>query len=222
MRHDLLDVVRSSTLEPADELAALMTDQFADRRAEKAEMLRRIVEGSFPTAIPAAETDDRVDIPVVVSEVTELDPPRSNARRRWLIVGAVAAATSAAGAVYALRRHDPPAVAVVPLTASNAPQRLVRVSIDSTPSGAAVEMDGLPRGRTPWVADVPFSTTPSRVTLRLQGYLARDETLDRNADQHLKLDLVRDVAPAISTTPARAAHSATPSHDVLTEKWPGR
>lgn len=218
MRRDLLGVVRSANAEPNEALGALMTSQFADRRAEKAEILRRIVDGSFPTSIPPAEPDDRVELPVV--ELTERQHVPERVFSRYFAVATLVALASG-GVLYTLRARTPAPVVAAVQTAPAVAQRSVRVTIDSTPSGATVEIGGEVRGRTPFEGEVPFSASPSKLVLRLEGYLAREETLDRNADQHLRLELPRATAPA-RPAPSHPTRSSPQDRDVLTEKWPGR
>ncbi|MCK6536925.1 MAG: serine/threonine protein kinase [Polyangiaceae bacterium] len=68
MRRDLLAVVHE-TLGGADVergLSKLMGDLFRERIEEKREMLRRLRAGDAPPAMPAAETDESLDIPDLV------------------------------------------------------------------------------------------------------------------------------------------------------------
>lgn len=72
MRRDLLAVVHE-TLGGADVergLAKLMTDLFRERIDEKREMLRRLRAGDEPAQMPAAESDEALDIPDLVLPAT--------------------------------------------------------------------------------------------------------------------------------------------------------
>ncbi|MEZ4263138.1 MAG: serine/threonine-protein kinase [Polyangiaceae bacterium] len=71
MRHDLLEAARELA-SPADDLAALMRRAFADRIAEKEEMLRKVSEGAAITHVPAGETDDTVIVPNVAEAMAAL------------------------------------------------------------------------------------------------------------------------------------------------------
>lgn len=85
LRRDLLTACRqpsssSSTSDrlPEEALASLMARLFAERRAEKLEMLRRFKDGSVPTTMPAQEVDEQVDLEIAVEVGTELIAPASS------------------------------------------------------------------------------------------------------------------------------------------------
>jgi len=68
MRRDLLAVVHETlgSDDPEQALAATMQELFRERAAEKREMLRRVRAGDEHPVVPAAETDDIVDIPDLI------------------------------------------------------------------------------------------------------------------------------------------------------------
>lgn len=70
LRRALLEAIRDVAA-PADELAEIMRRAFADRIAEKEEMLRRVTEGAELTHVPSDETDVTVVIPNVDEVMAE-------------------------------------------------------------------------------------------------------------------------------------------------------
>jgi serine/threonine protein kinase len=102
MRRALLAFVRKRVDEDMGEsLAGRMREAFAERIAEKAELLRRVREGSEVETLPPAEVDVQVDIPVAeqptvgtalsksVTAPISVESPR--ARRRTLALAALVA-----------------------------------------------------------------------------------------------------------------------------------
>jgi eukaryotic-like serine/threonine-protein kinase len=76
MRRDLLAAMRELTTDiaPEERLASIMQRLFADRVAEKGEMLRRVEAGSNVEHLPTVETDNSIDIPVATAEMPSLPP----------------------------------------------------------------------------------------------------------------------------------------------------
>jgi serine/threonine-protein kinase len=72
MRRDLLVAMRSlaaapgASEDPSEALAKLMADTFAQRIADKREMLRRVRSGSNVTHVPSELDDDSADLPAVI------------------------------------------------------------------------------------------------------------------------------------------------------------
>jgi serine/threonine-protein kinase len=218
MRRDLVAAVHDapSSALPEERLATLMKRVFADRREEKAEMLRRVRVGSSITSLPVAEVDDAIEIPSVVAEDIvgeEIDTvgPRATRRRSpWPLRGALAfVAVAAAAAGFAIHARltrttvavaaphvTPPAVAALPAPAPTE----VRIDIDSIPSGAEVVIAGEHRGRTPLTLRLPHAEQPLPLSLRRDGFAPLSDSLTPNLDQRLRLPL----------TPAPTAAAARP------------
>jgi serine/threonine-protein kinase len=121
MRKDLLEVARELP-SPVEALADRMRALFADRIAEKQEMLRHVSEGSQVFHVPAGETDEDVDVPsapdhtVIDAHVAPLvasgpqlyssPPPSSTAPRSTalaLVAGLALVAVFALGLGWQLR-----------------------------------------------------------------------------------------------------------------------
>jgi serine/threonine-protein kinase len=214
---------------PEEELAALMGELFADRKREKEDMLRRVREGSRPTEIPSPETDDSIEIPVVVADEEPVAAPRSRSRIGAIAAVLVLAAIAGIAVVLRLHRTEPSAtepidpaphpVASAPPTASTAP-RMVQVAIETTPPGAHATIAGVDHGATPLTLSFPMSSERSEVVLAKDGYVTVREPLALGADQHLKIAL----APSARALPAASkgnlpAGTAAPTADPMQQKW---
>ncbi|MEC7521682.1 MAG: serine/threonine-protein kinase [Myxococcota bacterium] len=204
---------------PGEALGALMRRLFADRIREKEELLRRVRAGSDVTAIPAAEIDVEVELPSVAAPpptaaVEASRPSRGGAR--WVAAAAITIAAAAA-ALWATQGTEPvsaappaaappaPVVAPSPEAAPPAPPERVTLRIDSEPSGAAVELDGVERGRTPLTLELPRSETQTHLRVS-QGALAHEQELVLDRDRDVQLILARP-----QTTPRRAPRRRRPS-----------
>jgi hypothetical protein len=141
MRRALLAFLRKRSDEDLSEsLAKLMREAFPDRIAQKADLLRRVREGSQVDAMPAAEVDIQVEIPAVEQPTLATGLSQSVAtaghvrsrrdRRRVFTIGGLVAATAmvtaaiatsgwwrpatsapAAGASSVVRADEPPPIA---------------------------------------------------------------------------------------------------------------
>jgi eukaryotic-like serine/threonine-protein kinase len=83
----------------------------------------------------------------------------------------------------------PPPTVTAPV-AEPAPRRPVRLTVNSTPPGASVTIDGEARGKTPFAGQLTRRDAPIELTLALAGYLSvtRRLTLDGNIVLSLTLE----------------------------------
>ncbi|HEX4621590.1 MAG TPA: serine/threonine-protein kinase, partial [Myxococcaceae bacterium] len=207
-----------------EQLGRMMSGLFADRMAQKGEMLRRFRSGATVSQVPAGEADAGVDIPTVAVQTTAVVRPP---RRRWvagLALAALAAGLAAVG-LRTLRTTEPTApplpeppaaasaapAAVPPAPTGAEPAPMVRVKLDSQPRGATVWMDGREAGTTPLELTLPRTARETAVQLRRAGFRDLSYTLRLDRDQTLVLALTRQAAARRRDAPA-----ATPSPFV---KW---
>jgi Protein kinase domain/PEGA domain len=238
MRRDLLAAARELGAgdEPAEAVAQLMRETFADRIEEKAEMLRRVSAGSLPTHIPMSDADADVEVPNVTEWASskrlpgDLGTEEIVPRRRGLsrTVAVVAALSALAGAAYlvlaqrsgpsapvdTIRKDAPPtaprAAASMPpaATVTNpAEPREVVLSIVSHPSGAKVLVDGEKRGSTPLTLKVKPSSTPLELTTELPGFKRARKTVV--PDQARSFELALEPLPRRQPGPASTAKKPT-------------
>ncbi|MBN2193525.1 MAG: serine/threonine protein kinase [Polyangiaceae bacterium] len=223
MRRELLGAARAlgGSDVPDEQLAPLMNELFADRRLEKEEMLRRLQSGSDLLALPAAEADEAVELPLV----TELRPVTAGMRpsvpavhrARWHWV-AVALGTGVAllGGGWSVvsrtaRLRDElgpsspdPSVSLTivarpseppPATSTRAPaSALVTVQVESSPSDAEVFLRGKEVGRTPVLVSVVRGEEVIELELRRDGYRTLRESIRPDVAQRIRL--VLEPAPA--------------------------
>ncbi len=214
MRKDLLLALRGLDQNGVAEeaLASLMRRIFADRIEAKSEMLRRVRSGSAVTSVPAAETDDSVEIPGV-DEMTRTDPSQVVEKRgrasRWSSLAAAALGiVSLAGSVvvYTSRAPKTPidrqAIASAPSTkppevaaAVPSPTSLVVIAIETTPPDARVFVDGVDRGMTPFKLEMPKDPKAVRLEVKKEGFLSAAKTLTVDSDQHIALTLTPTPTP---------------------------
>jgi hypothetical protein len=69
------------------------------------------------------------------------------------------------------------------------PPSQVEVRIESKPSGATVEIDGVRRGTTPLVVEVPRSSARSVIELRARDHASLQRTIVLDQPSELKLEL---------------------------------
>ncbi len=163
LRRDLLAVLRAIDPEDRakDRLVALLERTFADRIAQKKELLRRVRSGDEVTSIPSAEVDIEIEETIGIEPTTtepEASAPSASARRRRIAI------PIAAGLGLAL------AVALGVALASNDRE-------DPTPAQAPPRVAELPAAPTPLdeggSADLPPTaptepTAPAHVVVELQ------------------------------------------------------
>jgi hypothetical protein len=241
MRRELLGVIRElqkASTDTGDEgdvaLGALVRELFAERVAEKREMLRRVSSGSALTRIPT--DDDLVDRSPVAAEdaasllievETKTAIPRRAARtRRSVLFVALGVATLAALALAigrgGARSPSPHAPATPSAQASAAPSPApdaapagptaapltVAVHLETTPPGALVLLHGVQQGVTPLDLELPRSAEARDVELRHEGYATIVQHLTPDVDQKLLLTL-QPAVPAADRGPPRRRRQAT-------------
>jgi eukaryotic-like serine/threonine-protein kinase len=199
MRRDLLAVLRTSGPDvPEEALAALMIELFGDRARAKRELVEKLAKGAPIDRVEAAQIEVD-DLPSVADARTPrfetiASAARTRAlkprRRRWIpALFAVLAVAGLAGAV-AIWMPGRDAVSPPPIAAPEAPLTLeieerapvsvlgperaapafVTLRVESTPSGASIEVDGERRGTTPATLQLPHGADPVAITLRRAGY----------------------------------------------------
>jgi serine/threonine-protein kinase len=230
MRNDLVAAVQELGLEgdPHEALASKLARLFGDRVAEKRELLQRVREGGDLGELLKAEVDEGVDVPLVsnvsatplsavrVPSQGETKPTRrTRARRRLMVVLAIAVLAGATfGVLLRMRAHDAgPAAAPADagpridyqVTAVDEPPvkpQLVTVSIDTTPPGATVLVDGEERGVTPVDVRVAKGNKALAIELRAPGYHSMSQQVMPDKDQRLVLSLQpRHGSPVIKHPP---------------------
>jgi len=133
--------------------------------------------------------------------------------RRAAAIGGGAVIVLAIAGLAALRSSGPAeATASAARAASDAPATRCAITLDSTPSGAAVELDGQAVGQTPLV--VQAAVGARHFVLRKDGFL--DETVMVDVPSSATTSLSRavalrpvDVAPATASAPPSTAPQAT-------------
>jgi serine/threonine-protein kinase len=183
---------------PDQTLSATMRALFADRIAEKSEMLARLRDGSSISVVPAPEVDLEIELPSVVFSETVVDAPKRPSMWMWLAgAAAVAVAAVSIGVVFASsskteateeRESPPPA----PMAEARAPAPAkVRISVDSRPSGATVFIGDEARGRTPVDIELDRASARSSFRLELDGFVTAEETFVPDVDQRFVTVLER-------------------------------
>jgi hypothetical protein len=189
MRRELLAAV--AELGPPDEggneaLARWMASTFADRIAEKKELLRRARAGDDLTHVPAGEADEAVEVPSVVADEgtsagSYLEAAQATASRRrarsWVIGGAVialAAGGSFAGvrwmagrAALGARAATSPAAPAVPPAIASEP-RVSSQPLAPPPTGTpqvTLHVESKPAGAHVLFDGVDRGLTPNDLTV---------------------------------------------------------
>ncbi len=98
--------------------------------------------------------------------------------------------------------------ATAPVMNSVVPARkTIRLTVDTTPAGATIFVDGdnKPRCVSPCDVEVQRSANDTHLTVKLAGFKDEQRTIRLDSDQHLALDLENKPAPAQhhATTPAK-------------------
>ena len=160
-RRELLAVLRE--IDPDDRagetLAAIMGRLFADRIAQKRELLRRVHAGDEVTSVPAAEADPQSEPgagePAFGNEVSTIAPPPQDSGKRRFAMGILALALACIGAIsaYALwpsatqqaaaEPRAPETLAVAPAPSASPPPQPMAASDEedvATPAPSAVRV----------------------------------------------------------------------------------
>jgi serine/threonine-protein kinase len=220
MRRDLLVAMRSlpaasgASEDPSEALAKLMADAFAQRIAEKREMLRRVRSGSNVTHVPSELDDDSRDLPSVAEAEagpTKLTatggsakPGRVGRRARvgqWALIALVSAGLLFFAGVKLQRRPraaDAPAPslatsassATAPAAASEAASTAPAAPAAST-AQVAVHVETKPPGAHVLIGGAELGVTPTDVRLP-QGTTPLSMQLRRSGYQTLVQRLVPD------------------------------
>jgi serine/threonine-protein kinase len=177
MRRDLLAAMRglpasAQEPEPSEALAALMREHFAERIEEKGELLRRVKDGVRVTNVPAAETDERVEVPggeglTTTGTTSSTESPVTRRRSAWGAI-ALAGVLLMGGAAFAIvqaqsRRGDGAdaahAAATAPASVSGTEPAPATAS--ASPSAAASE-SASESASTPAFSATAYTPRPRR------------------------------------------------------------
>jgi len=215
MRDDLLRAMQELGLDgdPHEAIASKLARLFADRMAQKRELLDRVRAGGDLTDLLVPEVDEQVDVPLVgKAETSSLSRVRRavarGSKKRAVIATAFTIAIlggAAVGAMMRLRGNKPaaPAVVITPVDAAAedieidepppAPpeQQLVVISVDTEPSGVKVRLDGEDRGATPLEIKLEKSDKPMRLELLAPGFATGGQQLVADRDQRLSFSLIK-------------------------------
>jgi serine/threonine-protein kinase len=219
MRDDLLRAMQELGLDgdPHEAIASKLARLFADRMAQKRELLDRVRGGGDLSDLLVPEVDEQVDVPLVgKAETSSLSRVRRavarGSKRRAVIATAFAIAIiggAAVGAMMRLRDKKPTAAAVVitPVDASPADeivvdeppppppappeQQFVVISVDTEPSGVKVRLDGEERGATPLDIKLEKTTKPMKLELLAPGFATGGQQVVADRDQRLSFSLIK-------------------------------
>jgi hypothetical protein len=219
MRDDLVAAMQELGLEgdPHEALASKLARLFGDRVAEKRELLARVREGGDLGELLRAEVDEGVDVPQVshasATPLSAVRPPtvgfesRAQAKPKrgggWLVLGVLGFAIVAGAVIGYFLRHKPPpaeapaAVKLVPADAPAVHDEDVAISIDTTPPGTQVAVDGEVRGVTPLEVRMKRGTAAIKIELRAAGYQPQVQDIVPDKDQKLVVALL----PITATPP---------------------
>jgi len=221
MRRQLLVAIHPSAPPEGwgETLAGVMRVVFADRMAEKKEMLRRVRSGGRVVPVPHGDAGLPDEIPVVVDDGSlpsgttltpmsvemppsaplppGLDSPRRG-RVKWVIATVAFVAAVAVAFWWTAGR---PMLAGPHRPSRARPVAKVAVRVETSPAGATVVVGGRERGRTPLDLRLDKSNRPTRMILRLDGHRERTETVQPDANRRLRFDL----EPAAPAPPPPAA-----------------
>jgi serine/threonine protein kinase len=209
MRRELLGVARSLGMSevPEEDIARVMRQLFAERIEEKKDMWRRVRGGSVPTAMPAAELDEEIDLPSAAEDPSTIytasdvkTPPRSSRRGLWLAAVLAVAGLGGVAFWFGSRSREPapsaPVVAAVPSPSavaapleSSRPSDEIKLRIETNPPGARVLVGGKDEGATPLDLSLAKSDQALELTLTRPGFTPRKESVVPNVSQRLVLPL---------------------------------
>lgn len=210
MRKELLPFITASEggAEPAERLAAMMRELFADRIAEKGEMLRRVRAGADVPEMPRGDADELVSVPSVAELVetqatatmtSEIAPVRRGSIA--LAVALVAVGLAAGGSLLVFRSRTTTSTQVPAVSSSavnkspEAPAASVVVRITSVPEGARIVIAGKERGVTPAAIELPRSPEEVGIVLEKRGFVPMTQTIVPDSDGKLVVNLVKEPTP---------------------------
>lgn len=221
MRRDLMTAIRRmSDVERRipDEavLATTMSRLFADRIAEKRNLLRDAVASSRAPELPATEVDAQVELPDVPRATRprgglEATLARASARARRtrfravLAVAAVAAAVVWGGTVARSSDAPRPAPAPVVVEPTAAEGATVSLTVESIPPGATVSIDGAAHGPAPCSIELARADRVVAVVIARDGFQAITERVTPTSDHKLVVYLQPVAAPTRAPRSRRAA-----------------
>jgi eukaryotic-like serine/threonine-protein kinase len=209
MRRELLGVARSlgMTEVPEEDIARLMKELFEQRIEEKQEMLRRVRGGSVPTALPAPELDEEIELPSAAEDPSTIytasdvkTSSRSSRRGLWLALALAVTSLSGIAFWFGSRSQKPspsaPVVAAAPAPStvaapleSSRPSDEITLRIETNPAGARVLVGGKDQGPTPLDLPLAKSDKALELTLTRPGFSPRSESVVPNVSQRLVLPL---------------------------------
>ena len=218
-RRELLDVQQAigGPPRPEEALAAHMERLFADRIAEKREMLRQVSVGAAPPSPPEPEVDTEVEIPsvlltdvaVTVAAVPQTTAvPRTNAEQQplaeprrsatpWIVAGLGALVVGAVGALQVFGAEAAPDTASS-LPAPSAPSPALTSTVapevrpEEVPTTVHVSVESDPSGAAVVLAGEELGTTPTSIDLEA-GEAPVELVLRRSGYRPLAVPLVPDV-----------------------------
>ena len=220
MRRDLLVAMRSlpvasgASEDPAAALGKLMADTFAQRIAEKREMLRRVRSGSNVTHVPSELDDDSMDLPslaeadagrtkLTATGQSTAAAGRTRSRTRveqWALIVLVSLGLLFFAGV-ALKRTSRAADAPAPSAATSASSPTAPAASEAastTPAApaastaqVAVHVDTKPPGAHLLIGGTELGVTPTDIRLP-QGTTPLSMQLRRSGYQTLVQQLVPD------------------------------
>ena len=134
----------SAHVAPEEALALLMRDIFADRIAEKAEMLRRAHDGESLETVPAAETDVNIELPETKAEPTRARrPSRSLAARVVAVLVLWGAVFAGYRAVRRASAEDPAPAPTAALVSRIEPAPLAAAQVGPVDAGVVPSAPGV-------------------------------------------------------------------------------
>ncbi|HTR53542.1 MAG TPA: serine/threonine-protein kinase [Kofleriaceae bacterium] len=184
LRDELLAAIGALGIaDPQRELAGAMAQLFAERIAEKRQLVKWVRLGSDVAGhVPAGEVDENIEVPQAMAHTeTEAPLPSMPAHprrgRAWIVLGLVTCLAAAAMLWWYLQQRDDAPVAspaVEPPPPAPAPPAGFTLHVDSSPPGASLFIDGKLAGTTPFALHLDG---PRKLTLRVElaGYAAPAE-----------------------------------------------
>ncbi|MEO8550131.1 MAG: serine/threonine-protein kinase [Kofleriaceae bacterium] len=204
MRDALLGVIAKlgATDDQGAALSDTMSQLFAERIAEKRQMLSHVRANTKLDSIPAGDVDESVEVPQMTEHSATL--PQPAVKRRWpYAFAALALVAAGALAVYAFQLGRPaaPAPAPAPIAVQPAPPPPppsapagIALKIDSLPSGARLALDGAEVGTTPFELRLD-AARGVKLDLALDGYAPLHQEVAIDQDQNLLISLVATPKP---------------------------